>query len=467
MAEPNDSTVVLQDVDEIIRELYMKQYFEHGSGRFGRTTNRLFKMNTEIASGDGITMQAQRGFADSVRAGVDPIGSIASPTASEALKLKIRFNQQNPAASDFTFISASAQRTHWDIESAGDGAAVDIAMDVYNNLTANYDEHVALLRNLGRNAVVAFVNGTPKLQNALTYSEATGTATNAGGLLVTVDNAVIAGLREGQWVDFINPATGAVRAGNIYVDYFNRGDNSIQCSYRTQFGGRASTGDLATVADNDYIVLSGEYNAGMWSIGAWSSSAAAGESFLGGVDRTVAQYKSLNFLSTRRGATSTKITKSLFDDMAIAWSNIVENQDKIFAVQTDVSLSTALRNEIGEAAFVQQVSNSEQEKRNAVFGSHGLYYQHQSIGTIAVIGDPLCPGNQVRFIDPSTWLQMFYKVRGMRPLPGDVSGSWSRMQASAPNTGKGLIYRSEWAALQQDFCTNPGRNAVILNVTPN
>jgi hypothetical protein len=57
----------------------------------------------------------------------------------------------------------------------------------------------------------------------------------------------------------------------------------------------------------------------------------------------------------------------------------------------------------------------------------------------------------------------FYAVKGLRPLPGHV-GSWYRVTESTPNSGNSLVWRSDWVALQQDFCTTPQKNAQISNL---
>lgn len=467
MAEPYDGSVNLSDVDELIQTQYLPRYYETAGGRFGRTFNRIFQIAEKAASGDGFTMQAELGPGDFARASNNPLASITGSTSLQAVKLRLRYDTNNLAANDFTQVTASCQTDVWQLKNGGDGAIVDLAERNAKSVIASYDEHIAYLRNVGRNAVAALVNGTPKLNNGVTYAGATGTATNAGGARVKVDSGIFAVLKTNSWIDFIRPATGATVAGSVWITDKNPGDLSIGVSFATtQFGGRVSSGNLALVADNDYIAFSGEYNSGLYSVGAWMSEATAGESFLGGVDRTTASYRWMLPINPRYGATTTTITKSFFDDVAIAMGYFAENMDGAGLIaQSDLTVNNKLRNELGEESFKPIPQSDERMKKFYQFGSTGLAFEHPSLGVIKILGDALCPSTTVRFIDPSTWMSVHYAVRGLTPMPGgEGMGSWYRVTDSTPNTGKSLIVKSDWAALQQDFCTMPQKNAQISNI---
>jgi len=467
MAEPLDSSINLSDIDELIQTQYLPRYYEQAGGRFGRAFNQIFKPEQKTAYGDGFTMQAELGPGDFARASNNPLNSIAAPTSLNAVKLRLRYTTASLAGNDFTQISASCQTDHWQLQNGGEGAIIDLAERNAKSVITSYDEHIAFLRNATRSAVVGQVNGTPKLNNGVTYSAATSTATNAGGARFKVDNGVFAVLKPNTWIDIIRPATGAVVAGSVWVTDKNVGDQSVGVTFSsTQFGGRVSTGNLALVADNDYITFSGEYNHGMYSVGAWMSEATAGESFLGGVDRTTSDYRWMIPVNPRYGATSTTITKSFFDDVAIAMGYYGESLDGAGLIaQSDLTINTKLRNELGEESFKPIPQSDERMKKFYQFGSTGLAYEHPSLGVVKIMGDALCPTNSMRFIDPSTWMTVYYAIRGLKPLPGGQGmGSWYRMNDGTPNTGLGLIYKSEWVALQQDFCTNPQKNAQISNI---
>ncbi len=471
MAEPFDSSIGLRDIDALIQTQYLPRFYETAGSRFGSTFNKIFQVNEQLAKGSGYTAQFELGPADAARAQIDPLGAIATPTALRATTLAVRWNPNSLTAHDFSQISASCQFDHWTIENGGGGAIVDLADRTFQSIMGNYNEHLAVLRNIGRNGVVALVNGTPTLNNGLhsttgNTGAATSTATNTGGLRCKVDNGIFPALRPNCWIDFINPSTGAVRAGNVRISDKFEGDLSIGVDFVTsQFGGRVSTGDLSTVADNDQIVFSGEYNAGLYGPGAWFGTATAGESFIGGVDRTTSQYRFMIPINPRFGASTATVTKSMFDDVAIAMGYFNEGDSGAGLIcQSDLTITTKLRNELGEESFKPIPQSDEKMKKFYQFGSTGLAYEHPSLGVIKILGDPLCPANVARFLNPASWMTTYYAVKGLKPLPGD-QGSWYRVTASTPNTGKSLIWKTDWVAAQQDFCATPKDNAQVSNIS--
>lgn len=467
MAEPRDSATFLEDVSAIVQQKYMPEFTEEYSSRFGRTTNKLFRLDEMEITGDGRTMQVELAPGDTVRASADVLGAFAAPDRFEPGTLKARFNKQTTSANDFIQISASAQVDDIDIEEAGKGSIVDFCDRIYKQVMPNYEEHLAQLRQSSRNAVQAWCNGTPTLNNSWYIGGATSTATNTGGLRVAVDNGSIANFRRGARLDFINPATGTVRAGNVRVTDVNEADLTIGVAFTSDqsFAPWVSTGDLATVADNDYIVRSGEYNAGLYSMGAWFSRPVAGESFLGGVDRTTAAFRWLNTRATREGSAAIQVNKSMFNAAAIMLGFLSEDDDTGPVIMTDPTIHQTLRDQIGEDAFIQLPVDDDRMKRFANFGSVGLNYQHGVFGVVKIAADPLCPPNVVRIIASNTWKALYYGWRGLRPVPSGKGGHWYRMNEAAPNTGLGKMWKADWYAIQTDFCTQPWKNGQILNVT--
>lgn len=464
MAEPRDSAAFLEDVTDILQEQYFPK-FEEEYERFGSTTNRLFSPDAQEVTGDGRTMQVEVAPADTVRLNNDPLGSFAAPDVLEPDKIKVRFQENSPSTNDFSEVSASCQFSDIDIVEAGKGSIVDFCDRTYRMVNSNYDEHMAILRHADRTAAIALVNGTPELNNGWALTNSTGTATNAGGLRCAVDTGSIAAFRRGTRVDFINPSTGVVNAGNIRVTDVNPSDLSVGFAYTsTGITARLSTGNLANVADNDIICFSGEYNKGLYSLGAWFSRPTAGETFLGGVDRSTADKRWLLTTATREGATSATINKSMFNDAAIAMGFRAEDEQSGLVFMTDPTIHQKLRDDIGEDAFIQIPVSDDRMKRFANFGSVGLNYQHGTFGVVKIVGDPLCPPNTVRIIAKNTWKSLYYGWKGLRPVK-EGGGHWYRMNDGTPNTGRGKIWKADWYALQTDFCTKPWLNCRIMNVT--
>lgn len=469
MAEPRDSTTVLEDVPDIIQNIYMKRFDPQYIGRHGKSLNRVFKPDAMETTGSGKTMQTEIAPGDNARASTDALGAFAAPDHLEAAAVTVRFSRTNPTASDFTRISASCQTDDIDVQEAGKGSQIDFVKRMYSQVVDSYDERLAQLRECGRNGVLALVNGTTGSNAAATsttWYAITGSATNTNGLRCNVDTGSIANFRRGARIDFINPSTGAIRAGNCRVNDVNYANGQIGVTYTssTSYPPWTSSGDLANVTDNDYIVRSGEYNQGLFSLGAWLSRPTVGESFLGGVDRTALAYRWMLTNCTREGETPAQITASMFDDLAIMMGYLDDTDDIGPILSAHPTVIQTMRRQIGEDSIIQVPYGDSRLERFGNFGSTGLNYQHPVFGVVKLHSDPLHPADHVRLLSMGTWISMYYGWKGLRPLT-EGGTHWYRMNEAAPNTGKGVMLKCDWYAFHCDFCTQPIKNGTIQAIT--
>lgn len=471
MAEPVDGAAILEDVIALAQTQYRIDCIAEYPQYFGSTTNKLFKPAAQPVVGTGVTLQVKHRRADNVRFG-NLLSDPTSPDVLGATTIQARLNRQTPASNDFTQVTASVRTDLIDLQMKGKGSIIDFVQEVYGSIMGQYDEILAIHRHLPRSGVMALVNGTPKQNNAYTFSGASATPTNTTGMRVPIDAGSIAVFAPGRRVDFIRPATGAVIAGNIEVTDQNLDDGSVgfQFNGATSVTARQSTGLLGSVADNDYIVLSGCYNLNLYSIGAYFSTPTASESFVGGVDRTTSGYRWMIPYRSRDGATSAKITKSMFNTVAVNMGYREEmNTDgspaSAVAFISDPTLHQAIRDEIGEQAFIQIPVDDTRAKRFANFGDVGLNYQHGQFGLVKIMSDPLAPPNTVRILSPDTWKSYYVNQNGLRPVTEGNGTHWYRLSAQVPNTGKGLFYQCDWMGVLMDWCDQPWKNSAILNVT--
>lgn len=474
MAEPIDSAIILEDVSAgIAQTQYFDDFVEQVPDQLQEDTNRLFKPALQEITGTGKVMQMKLARSDSARAGNDPLGPFAAPDVFEPATLTVRFNKSDLTANDFTTISCSCQTDDIDIREKGKGSIVDFVEEMVGEIDGNYDEKLAILRHLPKTAVMALVNGTPKQNDKHYFLDATATASNTAGLRVPVDTGSIGAFARGKRVAFLNPTTFAARVSNVRVTDVNYADLSIGVEFVTgsSIVARNSvngTGTLGTVVDNDLIVASNangtnEYGSGLYSMGAYFGRPTAGESFLGGVDRTTSSKRYLLPVATREGVTATRIQKSHFNDLAIAmgWR---ENKKVAGVFMSDPQIHQTMRDDIGEDAFIPIPPDDARMARFANFGNIGLNYQHPTFGLVKIMACKLCPPNTVRFIVPEHWRQLFYGFRGLQAMPGEI-GNWKRLPEAAPNSGFGKIYKMDFYALTTDFCSMPWTNGEILNVT--
>lgn len=469
MAEPRDSTTLLEDVPQMIQKVYMDNFDPQYGNRHGKSLNRVFKVDSGETTGGGKTMQTEIAPGDNARASTEALGALAAPDHLEASSIEVRFNRATSALSDFTRISASCQTDIIDVEEAGKGSIRDFVKRMYSQVTESYEEHKAQLRHATRNAVLAFVNGSTGSNAAATtttWYAVTGSASNTNGMRCAVDNGSIANFRRGARIDFINPATGLIRAGNCRVTDVNYANLTVGVSFTssTAFPPWTSTGDLSLVADNDYICRSGEYNQGLYSIGAWLSRPTVGESFLGGVDRTSLAFRWMLTQATREGLAVTQVTKNMFDDMSITLGFLDDTSDLGPTITAFPTVVQTLRNQIGEDSFIQVPYGDSRLERFGNFGSSGLNYQHPVCGVVKVMADPLHPDNVIRVLSIGTWIEMYYGHPGLKAIT-EGGTHWYRMNEAAPNTGKGMMLKCDWFAMHCDFCKQPFKNAAILNIS--
>lgn len=470
MAEPNDSAVMLEDASEIVQEQYFGKYEEQYHSRFGSTTNKCFMPEPDVVHGDGKSMQYEVGPADTVRFQINPLGNIASPQRIDPGRIKVRWNRTSTSAHDFTQVSARCQFDMYTMEDGSAGTIVDLADRIYNSVQGDFNEKLAIMRHADRTGQIALVNGTPKQNDRETYADATATATNTTGMRIKVDQGSIAAFRPNARYDIINPSTGAVRVSNIRcTDIPNFADTSVGFDFvTTGITGEISsngTGSIATVADNDIIVFSGCYNAGLYSFGAYYSSPTAGETFICGADRTDAGYRWMLPQRLTNSGTLRKITKTLFNNIAIAMGYLGEDGQSGTVWLTDPIQHQKLRDELGEPSFIQLPTDDSRAKQFRNFGSIGLNYQHPTFGIVKIVADPLANPTKVLVLQNETWKTLSYGWKGLKPIK-DGGSHWYRMNQNTPNTGKGLIMAADWVGNICDWCTRPWKNGLIGDLDP-
>lgn len=469
MAEPADSSVILEDIYNVHRELYMKEYPEEYSG-YGTVTNKLFKPSSEIAGGDGIQMQSEIAPIDTMRSTTDMLASIPTPSMFQAINVKARLNTQVPGSNDFVRFAGSVQVADVLMQNGDTGTVVDIADRLYKQVSTDYEEKLAISRHVGRTARLGLVNGTPKQDNIDYFADATATASNANGARFPIDTGSIAYFKKGRRVDIFNATTGLYIAQNVKVTSVNTVDYSIGLEFVSAAAGvltgDISTGNLANIADNHEIYLSGQRNQGMYGFGAWfNRPAATGDSFIGGVNRMATSYRNMIPTTTRFDQSSNAVlTRSMFDDLALGMQYRQEDEYGVVFLQ-DLLLTNKIRQEVTEQAIIQLPVDDSRLKRFSHFGTIGLLYQHPAFGVCQIIGDPLAMSNTVRVLTPETWRTYFAYFRGLMTLPG-IKGSWYRVNESAPNTGDSVFWKSDWHCYQLDWCKQMWRNGAILSVSP-
>ena len=473
-----DAATVLEDVVNIAQELYFPEFTEETPALHGKTTNKLFKPMMEEITGTGKNLQFEVRRADTFRPLANALADFENPDVFEEGIIKYRFNRQVPANSDFVRVSGSAQTNLIDVEEAGKGSIVDFVERTLGQIMPDWENKVAMLRHAPKTGLLALVNGTPRQNDSHFTGDPVGgtgatsaTPTNATGARFSIDSGSIANFREGMYVDIFDPTNAVFSAKNVRIEgKVNTADAAATGpTFGVEFNltgrNRVSSGNLADIADNDEIYLAGSKGEGMHSMGSFFGRPTAGESFIGGVDRTTLGFQWMLPLTTREGQSNTVIDKSHFNDIAIAMNFEEDEVRDGYVAIMPLDIHQTLRDAIGEDAFITYPTGDSRMARFANFGNIGLNYQHPVFGTMKMMADPLSIPDTVRFILPDTWKALFYGFRGLKSVPGDDIGGWYRMNADATGAGKGVILKRDYWSIMGDMCFKPWLNAQIDNVT--
>lgn len=465
MAITDNVASKLLTLDEVLQEQYYNEFLEQ-SYRHGRKTNLIIPFAEEgefEVDGDGVNIQVERGYGDSARPSNSPLSDFPTPRPFDPDKYKVRFSESDASTNDFTTINASAKVTHLQLATGGAGAIVDVAQRVFTQLMEDWQEKLAILRNLDRTGRIALVNGTPKKNDRESYNAASATVSvNSDGARFQVDNGAIAAFHPNMRISFYNGTTPV--ATNVRITDVNYGEPSIGVEFLST-GDDLSSGSLASVADNNAIYFSEAYNVGMYSMGAWFARPTVDETFIGGRDRTEAASRHLLTTAIREGASATQITLGILNQAARA-SNFVQEAEQSVVLVGDTEMIDSLRSRLDDNAIVQQPPGG-QAGRIYEMGAMEVAFQHPQFGRSILMADPLMLPNQLRIIVPETWRSLFYGWRGLQMLPqGEGFGNWYRMEAATPGTGKSKVYKCDGYSNMCDVCLKPNKNIAVLNVTP-
>lgn len=467
MPASDNATSRLIDVTDTLQEQYWPT-FQEQIFRKGQSTNRIIpfaeKGEFEVV-GDGVNIQVESGLSDTARMSTDPNSDFPTPRSFIADLIKVRFSESTTSSNDFATINTSAKVTHHEMEADGDGAIIDVAEKVFKDVTRDFNQKLAMFRNVPRSGLLALVNGAPVENDAITYAGGASTADNTDGIRAKVDNGTIAIFDAGMHVDFWDPTNTDYPARNIEITDANTSPDDF--SFGGKFnstGADQSTGNLADVADNDEIYLSGGKGSGMYSLEEWFNRPSSGDSFIGGLDRTSTDARWLLPVSTREGSSSAQILPSHLDDLGDAMNFVTDEEDMGVVAYGDTRLVSSLRQRLDANSIVQLPPKSN-GKRDFTFGAMGVKFQHPAFGMVTLLANTFAKPGTLRLLVPEDWRSLNWGWRDLMFLPGDAGISpWYRPQNDA-GTGRSKFYRLDAFSHFCDVCLKPRRQGQILNVT--
>lgn len=466
MAVIDTATSVFLDAENMLQEQYWPGVIDNYAW-FPSVSNRIYgflKDGEYEATGDGVTIQTWTTMQDSARISRNMHADIPRGRIGTDDKIKYRFSESDPTAMDFARLALSAKVTLPQMWNKAGGAAVDIAQDTFTKMVNDADQKLAAYRNSPKSGRLALVNGTPVENDADTVESATTTADNTDGLRCYVDNGSISCFQPGTHVDFYR--SGVLIVGNVEVTDYNADPNEMSVGFKFNATGTdTSTGDLANVADNDEIYYSGAYNQGMNGVEEWfNSSPTAGESWIGGKDRTTLANRWLRPLFTRKNESAETISALHFNQAGQMINFRLGMSQKGYAAICDPAIANSLLLQFPDSQVVN-VSQEGGGTRNVDIGADAVYIRHPMFGRIELVADPFCKPNVVRLLNKDDWVCVNWNKAGFQRLPGSTAGYWNRLPSDTPGAGYSLVYQTDALMVVGDLCKRPNFSVAILSVT--
>lgn len=460
-----ERTVHLDQVSGILRDTF--ELMDADQGHFhGGSFRRVFRpRSARTVAGEGIYVQAWSGRADAVRPTTNALAPYPDANAPRTQEFRIRWDERTPANNDFTLLQGTVKVTVFQLANAGKGLAFDYVKKLVDDAQKQVDEQQAVLRNLDRTAKLGNVNGQAKQNDDFTYANASSTPTNTTGARFLVDDGSIAYFHENQVLDIWDAANSTYTARNVIVRSIETDEKSIGVVFNTDSTrGPLSTGDLSNIADNDELYLSTAKDQGVYSVGAYLEDPTSGESFIGGIDRSTDDYFYMRPSNSRRGESSTPLTKRHINDH-MRRLRYQKDQDRTLVLHCSLEMDDHLRETYEDKQFIYIDATRARERRFYNEGTLTGTIVHPS-GNINVMPDPLCPINRVELLDLETWGTYTYSAggnNGVYIMPGNYMGEWNRLNDTSGKPGKEL--EMQFHKVMVDWCSRPSDNGRILNVT--
>lgn len=475
MSVPFDNaTTLLTTLASAVRTFYHEQYPEM-YGRFGKTTNRLFRLSKRRIDGNGIVVQVKDRNLYGARWDADINADFPTPRSHSANSYTVTLGE-NGTAQHFRRLSLSLQTTHLDLNRIMNkrASADDYINTLITQSRGDIEETMALSRMLDSTGKIAEVNlGSSTLarnDNVLFASATTVTGASFNGARFPIDNGSIAAVPPGRRMDIYQTSTNTKRITNgvIATDY-NPRDNSLGSNGLSSADVEDSSLNIESIADNDRLYLMGCKDKNVLSVGHWFSAATSGESFFG-KDRTASTNRWL--LPHRSGPiAATQFDKTHLDDLCIQMGYVLEeDDDRAYLVVATPELGQRFRNQIGNDVILDYPTTEQKGKLIAQYGFDGSLYRHPRLGRMNIEEDPFAPQGVIRGYRLGDWESLSPGNEGGSMgfdwLPGDGAGeNWYRMPSSTAGNGKTTTYRMDGMLMLCDILLRPRHQWEIVNLT--
>lgn len=452
--------LALTTLEEGLKESYKPGIQPTWYRTTGRRAARMVGASPTRVTGDGINLRFEHRAMDAVRPVNRPLQDYGTPGSFDMAALKVRYNLTDAAAHDFTGFDASVQISSIELANAWNGSDQDmenLVAGATRRLINNFADNRAAYLQLPRTGVICLVNGNLKKNDNPDYGAASATGF-ASSARFKVDGGIPSFLKPGYKIE-VEKSDGT---GTVYatVAHFNYVDRSLGVTVDSDSPN--TFGSTNSAYDNGKIYQRGAKGLGMHGFRSWFDAPTAGETWIGGIDRTSADWQHINPIRHRVGAAVATVSREFVDEV-LDGLEIVREEGEQGAIFGNTLMINAFKRDLGDKDVVYQSPQQAQGSRRGT-ELRTIYMHPATPGGLELVADPLIPDDRLYIVSPGTWETYHYGAQEINAEPGGDHMGWYRTTA-ADGSSRSKYWRKDFSQKGMVlWCNEPERNAVILNL---
>jgi len=422
----------------LLRNRYLKDVIDLRT-RVGTPTMQRLKPAAMHTTARDNWLQYEVAAADSARMNTNLLRDYGTPNKSKAGSLNYRYDPDNPALNDVVGIDSVARVSLADMEKAGtpDGM-MSLAQKVTKDVFAGINETPSTMMHSDAGASIGAVNGT-KVKPTTDFANGDTYVSGDTSATIAIDGYSIGVYRRGMVLDLYNGETMVL--DNIYVRHVDYDQHTIVVERTSD----TTALNLDGIVDNLTIYRSGEKGQGFKTSfgGVFPETVTAGESWVGGVDRSTIDYMHLLPMMLRRNnATPELPSQSHLDALGLAMgyakAGTKENPYTLFAGN---GLIQSMRNSIGDMNVVMASNTNNKDNQ---FGNASLRYHHPDLGEIEMVSDVTARNDRFTFLKTQNVKMMQAGFKGLHiATEGNGLGYFERLEGTNGVRGGSKFYKME------------------------
>lgn len=422
---------------------------------------RIVDQTADDADEGGLVIQVVRSHSDSTRMSADASKDYGRGRTPRGGKIRVRFNTKDPSKNDLRRIENVIETDLFQLERVANspGVAINFLENELKNIAFGTDEAIERGMHTDETGVIGIVDGD-KVASATRYEKG-GAYSTAATARIKIKGHSIAMFKEGLYLDFHNPSTGAKLLDEVEVMHVDEEEGSalISVSSRTTIAQ-----NLDAVVANSLIVRSGEYGQGFKAgFGGTFKADYTGDNWIGGKDRSLPENMWLVPIQIRTEATDQVVMNTDIMDQLVNGLSMRMGVDPTKPLQFLAGLKAV--NNWRSSAGYGVTTNREQGNRDLVVGEHGLSYVHPEIGTIQIKGAKNARPDRGILWDPEKFEMLYGGFKGHKWTSAGEAGIFrQKVGTNNPHGGGSTQYVAEGVTFCSPIATEVRAMVCVHNI---